>query len=189
MVKILAFAGSSRKESYNKKLAQVAAHAAKKAGADVTFVDLADYDMPIFCEDLEASEGMPARARAFKELLMSHDGFLIASPEYNSSYSALLKNAIDWATRMEEGEKPLQAFKGKVAGIMAASPGALGGLRGLVSLRMLLGNIGVHVIPNQKAVSKAHEQFAEDGSMVNENQQKGIALIAEEVVALAQKLA
>lgn len=188
MAKILAFAGSSRKESYNKKLANVAAQAAKEAGAEVTFIDLADYPMPIFCEDLEAEKGMPEKARAFKELLMAHDGFLISSPEYNSSYSALLKNAIDWATRMEEGEKPLQAFKGKVAGLMAASPGALGGLRGLVSLRMLLGNIGVHVIPNQKAVSKAHEQFADDGSMVNEKQQAGIAGIAKEVVELANKL-
>ncbi|XOV78478.1 MAG: NADPH-dependent FMN reductase [Aestuariibacter sp.] len=187
MAKILAFAGSTRKDSYNKKLAKVAADAAVEAGAEVTFIDLADYSMPIFCEDLEAASGMPEKARAFKEMLMSHDGFLISSPEYNSSYPAVLKNAIDWASRMEDGEKPLQAFKGKVAGIMAASPGALGGLRCLVTLRMLLGNIGVHVIPNQKAVSKAHEQFAEDGSMIKEKQQAGIAAIAKEVVELANK--
>lgn len=188
MAKILAFAGSTRKDSYNKKLAKVAADAARDAGAEVTFIDLADYPMPIFCEDLEAESGMPEKARAFKELLMSHDGFLIASPEYNSSYPAVLKNAIDWASRMEEGEKPLQAFKGKVAGIMAASPGALGGLRCLVTLRMLLSNIGIHVIPGQKAVSKAHEQFAEDGTMVNEKQQAAVAAIASEVANLADKL-
>ncbi len=188
MAKLLAFAGSARKGSYNKKLVAVAAAGAEKAGAEVTLIDLADFAMPIFCEDLEAEQGMPEAAKRFKELLKSHDGFLISSPEYNSSYSALLKNAIDWASRGEEGEKPLEAFAGKVAGIMAASPGGLGGLRGLVMLRMLLGNINVHVIPNQKAIAKAYEAFNPDGSMTDEKQQKGIEALAAEVNSICDKL-
>ena len=99
MAKILAFASSARADSLNKKLVAIAAQGAREAGADVTVVDLADYPMPLFDEDLEAQQGMPDTARAFKHLLMEHDGFLIASPEYNSAFSPLLKNAIDWASR------------------------------------------------------------------------------------------
>lgn len=152
MPKILAFAGSGRKNSYNFSIAKCAAQGASVEGVEVTVIDMSDFDMPIFNEDLEAQSGLPEKALKFKQLLMSHDGFIIANPEYNSGYSALLKNAIDWASRMQEGEKPLQAFKGKYAAIIAASPGALGGIRGLVPLRMLLGNIGMHVLPNQLAV-------------------------------------
>ena len=133
MSKILAFAGSARKESFNKKLVNIAAIGARNDGADVTVVDLADYSMPIFNQDMENTDGMPEKASEFKKLLIEHDGFLIASPEYNSAFSALLKNTIDWASRKEtEDEIPLEAYKGKVAVIMAASPGGLGGLRGLV---------------------------------------------------------
>ena len=99
MPKILAFSGSARKSSFNQKLVAIAAEGASAAGADITLINLADYPMPMFDEDLEASEGMPAAARAFKQLLIDHDGLLIASPEYNSAFSPLLKNAIDWATR------------------------------------------------------------------------------------------
>ena len=99
MPKILAFSGSARKSSFNQKLVTIAAEGANAAGADITLINLADYPMPMFDEDLEASEGMPAAARAFKQLLIDHDGLLIASPEYNSAFSPLLKNAIDWATR------------------------------------------------------------------------------------------
>lgn len=188
MAKILAFAGSARKASYNKQLVAIAAKGAEKAGAEVSVIDLADFAMPIFSEDLEAEQGMPEKAREFKQLLASHDGFLISTPEYNSSYSALLKNAIDWASRMEEGEKPMVAFKGKVAGIMATSPGALGGMRVLVTLRMLLENIGVMVLPNQKAMGKAHELFDEQGNMLNEKQQAGVEAIGQQLTELADKL-
>ncbi|MBE1298812.1 MAG: FMN reductase [Alteromonadaceae bacterium] len=188
MTKILAFAGSARKNSYNKKLVAVAANGAQKAGAEVTLIDLNDFDMPIFNEDLEAEKGMPEAAQSFKDLLIQHDGVLIASPEYNSGYSALLKNAIDWASRSAPGEAPLAAFNGKVAGIMAASPGGLGGLRGLVSLRMLLGNLSMHVIPNQRAVSRAFEAFNEEGVLLDERQQKGIESIGGDVAAMCAKL-
>ena len=113
MVKVLAFSGSARKASFNQAVAAVAANGAKLAGAEVTLINLGDYPMPIFNEDDESANGMPEKAEEFKRLLLGHDAFIIVSPEYNSSYPALLKNAIDWASRMQEGEKPLQAYKGK----------------------------------------------------------------------------
>ncbi|NDW14777.1 FMN reductase [Alteromonas genovensis] len=188
MTKILAFAGSTRDGSFNNAIVKVAAEGAKEAGADVTVINLADYQMPIFNEDEEAEFGIPEKALAFKELLMEHDGFLIASPEYNSSYPALLKNAIDWASRMSEGEKPLQAFKGKVAGIMAASAGGLGGLRVLVVLRMLLENIGVIVSPNQKAIAKVNTLLDDSGSVSDEKTIKQLKNLGKETAELVRKL-
>lgn len=174
MPKILAFAGSGRKNSFNFSIAKCAAEGANIDGVDVTVIDMSEFDMPIFTEDLEASNGLPANAKKFKELLKENDGFIIASPEYNSGYSALLKNAIDWASRMEEGEKPLQAFKGKYAAIIAASPGGLGGIRGLVPLRMLLGNIGITVLPNQLAVSGVAKLVNDAHEVNDEKTQKNL---------------
>lgn len=185
MPKILAFSGSARKESYNQKLVQIAAHGAQQAGAEVNVVNLADYPMPIFNEDLEIAEGMPKPARAFKELLIGHDGFLIASPEYNSAFSPLLKNVIDWASRREGDEAPLLAFKGKVAVVMAASPGSLGGLRGLVFLRMLLANIGIIVLPDQLGVALADKAFHEGGNLLDEGKQDAVLKLG---ISLAQYL-
>lgn len=189
MTKILAFAGSTRDGSFNNAIVKVAAEGAKEAGAEVTLISLADYEMPIFNEDEEAEFGIPENALAFKALLMEHDGFLIASPEYNSSYPALLKNAIDWASRMSEGEKPLQAFKGKVAGIMAASAGGLGGLRVLVVLRMLLENIGMVVNPNQKAIAKVNTLLDDSGIVSDEKTIKQLKNLGKETAELARKLA
>lgn len=163
--KILAFAGSTRTDSFNKKLLSIAAAGARAAAADVTVIDLKDYPLPIYDGDLEAADGLPDTARKLKDIFLAHQGLLIASPEYNSSVSAVLKNAIDWVSRPVQGEKPLECFTGKVASIMAASPGGLGGLRGLVALRSILGNIGVIVLPEQLAVSKAHEAFDAGGAL------------------------
>lgn len=189
MTKILAFAGSARKDSWNKALVKIAAEGATAAGAEVTVIDLADYTMPIFNQDLEASDGMPEGAARFKQQLIDHDGFLIASPEYNSAFSPLLKNAIDWASRStSENETPLSAYSGKCAAIMACSPGGLGGIRGLVFLRMLLGNIGVTVIPDQQAIPKAHDAFAADGSLVDDSKQKAIKALGEKLVHVTSRL-
>lgn len=186
--KILAFAGSLRKDSYNKKLVRIAAAGAEAAGAEVTVLDLKEYPMPVFDEDLEAADGTPANAQKFKDLMIAHHGLLIASPEYNSSISAALKNAIDWASRPAEGEAPLIAFDGKVAGLMAASPGALGGLRGLVTVRSILGNIKVIVLPDQFAVSKAHEAFNDDGSLKDGKQQETVLTIGRKVAETVARL-
>ncbi|MEM6853152.1 MAG: NAD(P)H-dependent oxidoreductase [Planctomycetota bacterium] len=172
--KVLAFAGSLREGSYNKKLVRCAAAAAEAAGAEVTVIDLADYPLPLFDEDIEA-KGTPENATKLKALMKPADGFLIASPEYNSSLSGALKNAIDWASRPAEGEGRLEAFAGKAAVLMAASPGALGGLRGLVHLKAILGNIQVTVLPQQHALGGANEAFADDGSLKDAKKAETIA--------------
>lgn len=180
--RILAFAGSSRRESLNKKLVRRAVAGAKAAGAEVTLIDLADYPLPLFDQDLEARDGAPGSAIELKELFKRHDALLIASPEYNSSVTALLKNTIDWVSRPAKGEQPLECFAGKSALLIAASPGALGGLRGLVHLRAILGNIQVLVLPDQRAVAAAHEAFAPDGTLAD-------AKLDQQIQALGAKLA
>jgi len=166
--RILAFAGSTRKDSLNKKLVRVAADAARRAGATVTVLDLADFPMPIFDEDLEAESGLPEHAIRLKDLFLSHDALLIASPEYNGSITAVLKNAIDWLSRPRAGEAPLACYKGKVAAVMAASPGGLGGVRGLPHVATILRGIGVLVIPATFALSSAHKAFDDSGAMGDE---------------------
>ena len=185
---ILGFAGSTRKESYNKKLVQIALQGAEAAGARVTFLDLRDLPMPLYDGDLEEASGIPENARQFKALLKSHQGLLIASPEYNSSMSAVLKNAIDWASRPEDGEAPLACFNDKVCALMSTSPGALGGLRGLVPVRMLLGNIGVLVLPDQMAIPKAMEAFTPEGALNDPRQQAGILALGADVAKMLHRL-
>lgn len=186
--KILAFAGSLRTGSFNKKLLAVVGEAAHAAGAEVTAVDLRDLALPIFDQDIEEAHGFPEGAKKFKALLRTSDGILIASAEYNSSITAALKNAIDWASRSEtDDEPPLVAFRGKAAALCAASPGALGGLRGLVTLRSILGNIGVLVLPDQVVISSAHEAFDEAGRLKDERKAKQVASLGEALVNFTRK--
>ena len=184
--KILAFAGSLRKDSYNKKLVQIAAKGARQAGALVTLVDLKDFAMPVFDQDVEAATGSPETATRLKSMMVAHDGLMISAPEYNSSITAVLKNTIDWVSRPAPNEPPLVAFQGKVAILMSASPGALGGLRGLVTVRSILGNIGVIVLPDQVAVPRGHEAFNADGSLKDPKQQATVEGLGQ---ALAKFLA
>ena len=189
MAKILAFTGSARKDSLNKKLLKIAAAGAAAAGAEVTLIDLADFEMPLFNQDLEREQGMPEKAREFKKLMSAHDGFLIASPEYNGAFSPLLKNTIDWASRSEsDNEPPLVAYRGKTAAIMSTSPGGLGGMRGLLMLRMLLGNLGVIVLPDQQAVPNGFKVFNDDGSMNDDKLEKRIRTLGENLVGFTDKL-
>lgn len=164
------------------------AKTAEQLGAEVNLIDLADYPMPLFNQDLEKAEGMPTAAAEFKAQLMVHDGVLIASPEYNSAFSPLLKNALDWASRSTTKDEPgLVAFRGKVAGIVSASPGALGGLRGLVFLRMLLGNLGMLVVPQQHALRFASKAFDESGGLVDSTQTEAVSKVVQAVVDLVQR--
>lgn len=188
MPRILCFAGSLRKDSLNKKLVQVAMSGAKAAGADVTYLDLKDLPLAVYDGDVEAEQGIPENAQKLKELMLANDAFLIACPEYNSSITAALKNAIDWASRPAPGEPQLACFKGKVAGIMSASPGALGGLRGLVHVRAILGNIGVIVVPEQVAVGQANKAFGDDGRLIDEKQQASVENIGKRVAEVAARL-
>lgn len=182
--KILAFSGSARKESFNKKLLAVAVSEAKAAGADVAVVDFRDLPMPLYDGDLEASEGLPENVKKFKKIMLEHQGLLIAAPEYNSSITPLLKNSLDWASR---GNDDLACFKGKIAGLLSASPGGLGGLRGLVTVRAMLGNIGVLVIPNQFSLVKASEAFNPDGSLKDASQLPRIKSVCAHLVTLVKK--
>lgn len=188
MSNILAFAGSARSGSFNRKLLEFVAELARERGAAVTTVDLRDFPLPIYDGDLEVSDGIPAAAESFYQLLKSHAGFLIACPEYNSSITPLLKNTIDWASRPRAGDPPLAAFQGKVAGLVATSPGALGGLRGLVHVRAILGNIGVHVIPSQVAVGRAGESFDTQGRVVDEASLKMLDRFADELTQTVTRL-
>ena len=186
--KILAFAGSMRRESFNKRLVRIAAGGARTAGGEVTLIDLRDYPLPIFDEDLEREQGLPDNAANLKRLFIEHDGFLIASPEYNSSITGVLKNTIDWVSRRVEGEMPLVAYKGKTAALMSASPGALGGLRALVHVRAILGNIGVLVLPTQVAVPKAMEAFDADGKLKDPKLQASIEGLGKSLAQTIVKL-
>jgi NAD(P)H-dependent FMN reductase len=161
--KILAFSGSLRAGSLNKKVVRVAAEGARKAGAEVTVIDLKNLPMPIYDDDEIKEKGFDTNASQFQQILLAHDGLLISTPEYNASLPGALKNAIDWASRANGEVKLGAAFKGKVAGIMSASPGSFGGIRCLSHLRAVLSILGVIVLPDEFAISAAHEAFDENG--------------------------
>ena len=181
--RILVFGGSLRAESYNQKLASIAAEGAREAGAEVTLIALRDFRMPLFDEDLEASEGMPEAAKNLKALFASNDGLIIASPEYNSTITAALKNAIDWVSRTTSpDEKPLSVLTGKSAAILSASPGGYGGARSLTQLRPFLENIHITVLPDQVSVAKAYEAFDGDGNLVDPLQQAAVKALAASLV-------
>ena len=187
--RILAFSGSLRTDSWNGKLVRASLEGARAAGAEPTFIALRDYPLPIYDQEIEDREGLPQNATKLKELFKSHGGLVLGCPEYNSSITAALKNVIDWVSRPAPNEKSLECFTGKVCGLLAASPGALGGLRGLVTVRYVLSNIGVIVLPQQFALQKASEAFGEDGKLKDPTQQKNAAAIAEKVAQVAMKLA
>lgn len=184
---ILAFAGSTRTHSYNKHLVRAAAAGAEVAGAKVTVIDLRDYPLPFFDEDLEAAEGLPENAAKLRDLFLAHDGLLISSPEYNGSLSAVLKNTIDWLSRRQGDEAPLICFKEKVALLMAASPGGLGGLRGLRHLATILQGIQVNVLPEQKAVPAAHTLIDESG-VTDEKLRDQVAALGARLADMTQRI-
>ncbi len=186
--RLLAFAGSLRRGSLNKRALRAAVPMARAAGAEVTEIDLSDFRLPVYDGDLEEEEGLPESARRLKELMKSHDGFLICTPEYNGSIPGMLKNVIDWASRAEEGEAPLACFTGKTAGLMSASPGALGGIRSLAAVRAILENLGVLVAPRQVAISQAHAAFAEDGSFLDAKRAAAVAAMTAALAELTRRL-
>lgn len=186
--KILVFAGSARTDSLNKRLAAAAARRLDAAGARVTRIDLADYRMPLYDGDLESSDGVPEAARRLTAQMLEHDGLLIACPEYNSSITPLLKNTIDWCSRPDGNTPGLAGFRGKVAALVSASPGKLGGLRGLVHVRAILQNIGVMVVPQQLALARAHEAFDEAGDLADEGQAKILDAVAGQLASTTARV-
>jgi len=166
--KVLAFSGSTRVDSVNQKLVGEAADLARQMGAEVTIINLKDYPTPFYDADLEAQEGMPSNAKHLRELMIQSEVILIASPEHNSSVSAVLKNALDWTSRSEDADSSRDAYKGKKFAIMSTSPGSGGGARGLVHLRAIITAIGGTVNPLQVTVPGAYSAFDERGHLKNE---------------------
>lgn len=165
-VRLLFFAGSTRSASFNKKLARLGATIASSDGIEATFVDLADYDMPLYNGDLELESGQPENAKRLKKLFEQHSGIMIACPEYNSSITPLLKNTLDWVSRIREDDGTTKVFKSRVFLLVSASSGGTGGLRGLHSVRPVLElGLGALVLPDQFMVPRANTAFAEDGSL------------------------
>ena len=181
-VRLLAFCGSARKESNNRRLLAAAVAAARAAGATVTELDLHHDLLPLYDGDLEALQGLPAAALELKAEFAGHDGFLIASPEYNGFFPPLLKNALDWVSRPAPGTP--EPYLGKTAGLLAASPGALGGIRCLPHLRLLLTNLGVTVSPAQMALASADRAFADDGSLADANRQRMLDKVLADLIRL-----
>lgn len=173
-IKVLAFAGSTREDAYNKKLIKQAAELARQRGAIVTLIDLREYSMPLYDADLEIKQGMPSNAKLFKKLMIDSDAIIIATPEYNGSISAVLKNTIDWASRTEDGKGSREAFKGKKFAIMSASPGGGGGGRALVHLRSILEALGGEVIPLQVTVPNASQAFNDKGGFASPALKEGL---------------
>lgn len=174
MAKILAFAGSLRENSYNRRVLNIAIEGARAAGAEVTLIDLRDFPMPAFnSDDYEAH--FDENAARLQDIINEHDGFLIASPEYNGSMPGGMKNAIDWASRPSEKYKTsVEVFKGKTAAIMTASPGSFGGIRSLSHMRGMFTIMFVHVLPTEIAVTFANQKFDGDGTEMTDEKTKKI---------------
>ena len=190
-IKLLGLSGSTRTDSLNRRLLRACLHRAEAEGAETTLVDLKALDMPLYDGDLEAASGLPAGARELRNQLIQADGLMIASPEYNGSFSAVLKNAIDWTSRSDSerpDDPPLVAWRGLTAGLVSATPGGLGGIRGLIQLRTLLSGIGVHVIPTQLGVGSAHEVVTEDGTIEHEDWRNRVGKLVDEVISTTIRL-
>ncbi|RAN34076.1 NADPH-dependent FMN reductase [Hyphomonas pacifica] len=185
-VKILALSGSLQDESFNQRLLDRAVHFAREAGADVTSIKLEDFDLPLYSQDREMN-AFPEDAKRLKALFCSHDAFLLASPEHNGSITTALKNAIDWVSRSTDGEPPLAltGFRGKVAGLMSASPSPFGGLRSLSHLRQILTTVQTLVVTEQVSVTFAHTAF-EGPELIDSLPNQLLPLLAKRVVQLAK---
>ena len=189
--KILVIPGSLRSASYNIRLAAVATKELTLAEADVTRISLADYPLPIYDADLVANSGPPANAVKLKRLLAAHRGVFIASPEYNASITPLLKNTLDWVTRVRgKGETGLEVYKSRVFAISGASPGYYGAMRSLLTLRQILVvGVGATVIPQQLALPRANDAFEEDGSLKDKAQQNMLKDVVEKLAIAAKRFA
>lgn len=187
---LLFIAGSSREKSFNKRLAKLGADIAHANGITSTFADLGDYPMPIYNGDLEATSGPPENARKLKNVMKAHGAVFIASPEYNASFSPLLKNAIDWVSHIRDaGEEPMEVFRTRVFALGAASPGGMGGLRGMSQLRLVLElGVGALVLPEQFAVPRAVDAFDEHGHLKNKEQQEAFKKLIQKLARAARVL-
>ncbi len=180
---VLAFSGSARRESLNRKLLACAVAGLRSQGAEVTVFDLNERPFPLYHGDLEDDAGLPGNVKALIELIDSHHALLIASPEYNSMPTPLLKNTIDWCTRGDRNP-----FTGHVVALVSASPGAFGGLRSQIHVRSLLTHLGSHVVPTQCILPHADKAFAPDGTLTSARARESVEKLTEALIDTARKL-
>ena len=188
---LLIFAGSTRQQSFNRKLAHATAAIARDAGAAVTLLELSDFDIPLYNADLEA-QGTPADVVRLKNILWQHPAWVICSPEYNGSYTALLKNTIDWASSPVRGDADWQdgtkPFRGKVVGMLSASPGGLGGLRSQSHLAPLLINLECWLAPKAFALGSAGSAFDDAGHLVQPAHRDRVRAVVDQVLWASGRL-
>ncbi|HEX3937546.1 MAG TPA: NAD(P)H-dependent oxidoreductase [Xanthobacteraceae bacterium] len=184
--KILIIPGSLRTGSHNVRLAALAAKELTLAEAEVTRISLEDYPLPLFDADL-ASAGLPQPAVRLKQMIMAHRGVFITSPEYSASVTPLLKNAIDWVSRVREsGEPTYAAFKNRVFALGSATASASGGVRSMMALRQILElGCGALVIPEQVSVPRAEQAFDEMDNLKDETAAAALKAMARRLVELA----
>lgn len=186
--RVLIFAGSSRRESFNRRLARVAAERVAASGAQVTLLELAEYPLPLYDGDLEADSGLPENALRLKKIFIAHDAFVVVSPEYNSSIPPLLKNTIDWVSRPLPEQSGYVPFSGKVAALLSASPGFLGGMRGLRHLREVFTELQMIVLPKQVSLASANKAFDSEGQLTDASTTRRLDGLVEELLAMAVRL-
>jgi NAD(P)H-dependent FMN reductase len=190
-MKLLVFAGSTRLNSWNRKLATVTAAMARASGAEVTHIELADFDVPMYNADLEA-RGTPADVMKLKQLTWEHPAWIICTPEYNASYPALLKNTLDWISSPVKSDPvwndDFRSTRGKVVGVLSASPGALGGLRSQSHLVPLLLNLHCWVAPTNYALGRAADAFDAQGGLVADTAKNKVQAVIDEVLWAGERL-
>lgn len=187
-ISILAFAGSTREASLNKKLIRAAHSLVEPGQASMTVIDLRDYPLPLYDGDLEDAEGLPQNAAALKRVITEHDALLISTPEYNGSLPAVLKNTIDWLSRPGGDDDLDPVWKERPTALLSASPGGLGGIRSLSHLRPVLLNLGAFIIPAQFALASAGEAFDESGRLKNEGAADKVRQVVAQLIKTVRGL-
>jgi chromate reductase, NAD(P)H dehydrogenase (quinone) len=184
--KILVFAGSIRTGAFSGKLAAAAAKELALNDADVTLISLADYEMPIYNGDLEKEKGVPENGKKLARQIAAHQGVFIATPEYNNTIPPLLKNSIDWVSRLKGDDI---YYRHRVYGIGSSSDGPVGGARALIDLRKSVMNaLGAILIPEKVEVGRASQAFDESGNLVAEAPAKLLSNLCKNLVTMAGRL-
>jgi chromate reductase, NAD(P)H dehydrogenase (quinone) len=188
-LKILVIPGSTRTGSLNTRLAATAAYQLAQAGADVTRISLADFPLPIYDGDLQSRSGVPMHAINLKRMIGAHHGVLIVTPEYNSSVPALVKNSLDWVTRVQDPPEPRgQVFRDRAFAIASASGGRLGGTRALAALRLILSACHATVLPNQLALSFAEQAYDDRDRLKHPADIEALHALVRQLIDVSQRM-
>ena len=188
-LKILVIPGSLRTGSLNARLAAAAAHQFVQAGAEVTRISLADFPLPLYDGDLQSKSGVPKNAINLKRMIGAHHGVLIVTPEYNASVPPLVKNTIDWVTRVQDAHETRgQVFRGRAFAIAAASESRLGGMRALAALRLILSACHATVIPNQLALSFAEQAYDEMDRLKLSADIEALKALVRQLIDVSQRM-